>query len=115
MCFARAILQLRKCVPPYESDLAAVGEGGVTLSDCRVSLLSYSRCEVLVDFPCDLFLSLRFLKSLLRSNCLGLYVPSELNLGLLTVIRTPPMNPLFHVNLFVYCLVSFTPIAVLRS
>lgn len=115
MWFARAILQLRKCVPPYEGGLAAVGEGAVTLSDCRVSLLSYSRCEVLVDFPCDLFLSLRFLKSLFRSNSLGLYVPSELNLGLLTVIRTPPMNPLFHVNLFVYCLVSFTPIAVLRS
>lgn len=87
----------------------------VALSDCRVSLLSYSRCEVLVDFPCDLFLSLRFFKFLLRSNGLGLYVPSELNPGLLTVIRTPPMNPLLHMNLFVCCSVSFAPIAVLRS
>lgn len=87
----------------------------VALLDCRVSFLSYSRCEVLVDFPCDLFLSLRSPKSPLRSNSLGLQVLGELNLGLLTVIRTPPMNPLLHMNLFVCCPVSFTPIAVLRS
>lgn len=115
MWFARAILQLKKCVLPYEGGLAAVGEGAVTLSDCRVSLLSCLRCEVLVDFPCDLFLSLRFLKFLLRSNGLGLYVPSELNLGLLTVNRAPLMNSFCHVELFVCCAISFTPIAVLRS
>lgn len=115
MCFARAILQLRKCVLPYEDGLAAVGEGAVALLDCRVSLLSYSCFQVLVDFPCDLFLSLRVLKSLLRSNSLGLQVPGELNLGLLKIIRTPPMNPFCHVELFVCCAVSFTPIAVLIS
>lgn len=95
--------------------MAAVREGVVALSDCRVSLLSYSCFQVLIDFPCDLFLSLRFLKSLLRSNSLGLQVTGELNLGLLKIIRTPPMNPFCHVELFVRCAISSTAIAVLRS
>lgn len=87
------------------------GEGGLTLSDCRVSLLSYSRCKVLVDFPCDPFLSLRSLNSLLCPNSLGFQVPGELNLGLLTVIRVLPMNPLCREILLVSCSVSFAFIA----